>query len=389
MIRATATWLVLAVAAVSLVDWAEAADAPGPATRPAAPPGEGGGTGGVVRIPSGDGRAQIVRLALSPDGKRLAVVRRVGVGTARDYWALSMYSLPDAKELPPLIGRAGPGEKDEDPASCEEVRFAPDGKVLLTIAEPHMRRILRVYDPVKRADVYKFESKFYGVTPCAFSPDSKFVLHGARNGPGGSFSMDLIDLATGKATRHFSPPMEELQYGQLDSLSFSPDGKRFAYSQGEWLSVWDVESGKETYRLKCATKEYTYVIALAFTPDSKELHLTEQGGVVWWLDLASGKRSPRIGHGVPNTVDPPMAFSADGRHLLVAEPGRIVLRDADSGEEVSAIKHGPTPRSIAFPETLRDGKVVVDVEGRRDGHVAVVTLPPAPDRPARDRAERD
>ena len=130
--------------------------------------------------------------------------------------------------------------------------------------------------------------------------------------------------------------------------AFSPDGRRLATASGafrgprpeqkDWISVWDLETGRERLHL-----EVPFANNLTFSPDGRRLAGRvydapggeEMGEVRIW-DAATGGvvLTRKFAHGRVGT----MAYNADGTSLAVAvdavgEAGVIKVLDADTGRE--------------------------------------------------------
>jgi WD40 repeat protein len=85
--------------------------------------------------------------------------------------------------------------------------------------------------------------RFFGYyTAAAFSPDGKWVL--SAGGPEGD--IQLWEVARGQPLRTF---VGRGMPGRIDSLAFSPDGKR-AVAGGEYMAqIWDVKRGQDIHSL--------------------------------------------------------------------------------------------------------------------------------------------
>src|SRR5207245_9297667 len=79
-------------------------------------------------------------------------------------------------------------------------------------------------------------SSFTSLTAVAFSPDGK-TLAGVAGEEGGGEAL-LWDTRDGRTLRSLSPPI-----GELDSLTFSPDGRFVAGAGDNNARVWNAQTG--------------------------------------------------------------------------------------------------------------------------------------------------
>jgi WD40 repeat protein/serine/threonine protein kinase/tetratricopeptide (TPR) repeat protein len=185
--------------------------------------------------------------------------------------------------------------------------------------------------------------------PCAanvlFSPDSKIVLTGTRDGHSGDEGMRarIWDVATGQP---LSPPL--LHEDWILGADFSPDGKLVATSDGAGEArIWEVPTGK----LHAPPMRHKSIVqTLAFTPDGKNILTTSANrpdranragdGISQLWDVATGKPS------APPVKDPwfpnGSRLSPDGKTFVVirqAEP-TAQLFDTAKGQAIGpALKH--------------------------------------------------
>lgn len=102
--------------------------------------------------------------------------------------------------------------------------------------------------------------------------------------------------------------------GDVDSVAFSPDGKRLATaSNDQTAKVWDAESGKELLTLR---GHLDAVSGVTYSPDGKHLATTsdDQTAKVW--DAESGQELLTL-RGHSDRVSE-VVWSSDGKHLATA-----------------------------------------------------------------------
>jgi WD40 repeat protein len=305
------------------------------------------------------------RVALSPDGKRLACSCSGRFGAA-DKDLLQVWELPDerktietdakdllwfgwsAKGQPLAVFRrdgglllrelAGGQEKRLDYAKLvNSARQMPEwvwaysarGKAL---AAPGEGGVIHVWDAGTGKKRCALEAKGDFLYSPTLSPDGRTLA--ARSGKG----VRLWDIS-GKPLHIVAAAQEN-----IGALTFSPDGKTLAVvSCWEEAHFWDVATGKEIGRTD--GKRTFAEGAVVFSPDGKTLATVEiYSGTVHLWDVATGK----LRHALNGHARWPLgaAFSPDGRRLATgSSDGTIFLWDPATGRQLTQVRR---PRDWAL-----------------------------------------
>jgi DNA-binding beta-propeller fold protein YncE len=179
-------------------------------------------------------RAAVTSVAISPDGKQLAT------GGADN--SVLVWDLPTGRQLLRV-------QAHNKPVEC--VAFSPDGKLL---ASGGQDKTVRLFDTATGKELRQLEVE--AVRCVAFSPDGKLVAVA-----GGEKPVRLFDAATAKEARQFGG----LQ-GKVNHLAFSPDGTRLVTAGGDGTAiVWDLTRDEK--------------------PPAKDLKLTAKELDALWADL--------------------------------------------------------------------------------------------------------
>ncbi|MFO0881389.1 MAG: M56 family metallopeptidase [Gemmataceae bacterium] len=315
--------------------------------------------GGSPRKLLGTLAGQIWAVALSPDGKSLAVVS--GDADPNQDGALTLFDLPAGTERASLSEARG--------IRC--VAFSRDGKRLVT---GDFANRIQVRDPQTGAVRQTLEGHTAGVNAVALSPDGKRLL---------SASLDrtarLWDLDTGK-TLLTLPGHTDWVLG----AALSSDGKlALTVSKDGTGRVWDLPSGKLRHVLK---GHGTWIEGCAIAPDGKVVATFGHDNLTKLWDPASGKHLRDLsGHaGIVNRG----LFLADGRQLATCSHDRTVrFWDIETGALLSTLETRHEERIYGL-DLAADGKSFVtgswDRSARvwqRDGQEPELTLVPRRYRP--------
>jgi WD40 repeat protein len=344
-------------------------------------------------------------LALSADGKFLAVAG--GQSTA-------VYSAESGKQL------AGPPEGTG--TAVIAIRFAPDGKGLVVgsgdfaiqLWDIDRVKVLKSFgrfpkDPNNFNNGFDIFATFVGTI--GFSADGKYMAMGMGQG-----GVGVWDWATGKnikAYGAFDPNEDPNGGGDIipPTFAFAPRGNVMATTTGNGrIKLWDVTTGKElrSWSWQSGAPDMLPLIpgggpggirndagiaSLAFSPDGRTLagcgvynfNFGMPAAVIILWETSTGKERLRIrsgARGLGNNDDGgyeelfmmadqmalSMAFSPDGKTLMVGTFNGFHLIDANSGKDlVSFSGRSLVGRTATFS---RDGKLLFF--GRSDGMIRVI-----------------
>lgn len=184
------------------------------------------------------------RVYLSPDGKTLAAG---GPCLIR----MKVWDVATGKHLHDL-----PGEMEDGGSLFLAMVATPNNKTLVTT---HMSEGLNRWDLATGKLLHTFITDIE-VYAAAYSPDAKTVAIASQKSEEErqSFKLQLFDATTGV-------PGAECKTKELvESLCFSPDGKRLVSGHEASIKFWDVASGR---LLTESPVEERFVRCLAFSPD--------------------------------------------------------------------------------------------------------------------------
>jgi WD40 repeat protein len=270
---------------------------------------------GELSVPRTPGPGTVNCLALSPDGKRLAV----GTGDRSDMTTgtgeVQVWDLAGARLLHRLEPRGNP---------VLRLAWSPDGKLLagvelgdgLSVWDTEAGKLLHGV----AGGPYNLGSPLARTFGVAFSADGKAIVHDA-----GRARVSVVEARTGRLERAFG-----LLMGPAE-LSFHEDGKQILAAGGSPM-LWDRATGAEVQ----SSKERFPLFVLAH--DAPRHRLAGAG-----LDGVVQIREP-FAAGPPRMLEVPagrgrvqaLAFAADGKTLagaiaLVPE-SLVVLWDLETGK---------------------------------------------------------
>ncbi len=272
-----------------------------------------------------DHTASIWGIALSPDGKTIAV------GSGDIDGNIYIIDLNTSELMFKLSGHSGD-------VNC--LIFSPDGKTLASAS--YVDETIRLWD----ANIGEHKRTLTGHTGdilgLAFSPDGQTIASGSGDG-----TIRLWDASTDNQQIEF---IGHTDYAE--SVAFSPDGQTIAcgYSDG-YIRLWNVDTRKH---IKTFKESKDYVDSLTFTSDGKKL-VCEIGENIYLWNVHTDEH--KIIHFEHMSSIHSIALSPDGNTLAGgSEDKTIRLWDMPTGELKKTLKeHKQKVYSVTFSP---DGKTL-------------------------------
>jgi RNA polymerase sigma factor (sigma-70 family) len=280
--------------------------------------------------------ARSCQAALSRDGKIVAASRG---------GAVRLWETASGKTL----GQIQTGEK-----RLLQLAFAADGKSLLTLGPGQATAVWEVATGkcVRRSEGRPVPQWFaplglIGMHNAVVSPGLKYLAYCGQDNTGTSHWIHIRDLESGKELRRIS-----VGPGSM-AMTFCADDRTLAFENPEaGIVVVDVTTSQELRRLKSkgqsdSPTSMDSAMAMALSPDGKQLAVSWSSNTIELWDLASGKSTLPAGKVTGAQFDqhstnwwnllvrPALAFSPDGKRL-VCSLGRPTVRQfqADTGAEI-------------------------------------------------------
>jgi RNA polymerase sigma factor (sigma-70 family) len=307
-------------------------------------------------------------LAFSPDGKILAT-NSTEAGT--DQKTIFLWDVATAERV----------SQFKVPARAAFVlRFAPDGKTLLSSGKEPM---VRLWNTATGKQLFTETDHEGAITAMSFTPDGRSLVSGAVDG-----TLRVWDIAAARLRR----PLPSHRWG-VNVLAVAPDGKTVLSGGADGsLRLHDLDTGEQRRRFvidkplpELRQPEY-HVVSLALASDGRTAaswsatSMRERALFHVW-DLATGearvRRADPSGFGLQLfSPDAKLVLSCNGTNPGGAFPSEmicplgvsstVVLRDVATGRKILPL---PQPDSHAYVQAFApDGRTLVTATGtvRRD-----------------------
>ena len=250
-----------------------------------------------------DGKSKIIGSTLTPDGTFVAASARGVDGKSEllDAGAVAVWESATGRE----VFRAAT-------ARVTDVALTPDARLL---AAGHEDGHISVWSLPNREPLVTLKADRNTINCLAFSRDP--VCSSESQPPGGGWLLAagdqgggvvIWDLGMGVPRSICNGPKSS----EVFTLAFSPDRMTLASTGRGHVQLWDIASGRSLLSIGAGN----YVMALAFSPDGKQLAVGSVAAFgspdsveIWELEFGRGIRRLR---GVSRSVFRPI-FSPDGR----------------------------------------------------------------------------
>ncbi|MBB4710203.1 WD40 repeat protein [Streptomyces luteogriseus] len=271
-------------------------------------------------------------LALSPDGKTLAVTVFGFRASKSDQSEVQLWDVGKGRRIATLKGHTG---------QVTSLAFSPDGATLTTGASD---ATVRLWDVRGRRPVATLTGHSGTVFALAFSPDGRTLASGGQDR-----TVRLWDVRERTAVTVLNG-----HTGFVDALAFSPDSAMLASgSQDAAVRLWDMRAGRPraTIVRPAGTEPRTVVSEpeAVYSPDGKVLAVGDDYGGVRLYDVRARHMLGRL-TGVDGSVSS-VGFSPDGRLIAASsyDSPTVLLWDVRSRRRLATLDdHSRPVYSVLF-----------------------------------------
>ena len=304
------------------------------------------------RLPPAPGKKPVTAIAVSPDGKHLAIAR---------YDTVEVFAKNGGGD--PISGdplyRLG-----DHAGKINDLRFTPDsGKLLVAGGTPGKGGEIVLWDVTKGEKLKTFTGHHDTVYVAVVSEDENTLASGSYD-----HQIILWDFHTGEILHTLSG-----HNGPIFDLAFSPDAKNLVSASGDTtVKVWHVPSGQ---RVDTRSEPLKEQYSVTFSPDGSQFAAGGADNRIRVWELVSREKlkinpilHARFGHEGAITR---LRYSADGKSLISAALDHS-LKVWDMPQLIQRVVYENQPDAI---EALAVDSVGGHfVAGRMDGSLGVYPL---------------
>ena len=247
---------------------------------------------------------QVRAVAFSPDGKLLAAAG----GTPSQFGEVKLYNVSDGKEVLSIRGHRD---------NIFALAFSPDGKTLATCSYDKM---IKLWDVASGKEIKNLKDHTDAVFAVAFSPDGKRLASAAADR-----TVKLWDVASGERVYTLSDALDA-----VNTIAFHPSGKFLAGAGADRIiHIWEL-GDKDGKRIRSLISHEDAINVIAYSPDGKTIISTGADKAIK-LWNAADLSELKVFEWQPDWVLA-LAFSPDGKQLVVGRyDGSVVSYDLKTG----------------------------------------------------------
>ncbi|MEW6235875.1 MAG: protein kinase [Candidatus Omnitrophota bacterium] len=305
--------------------------------------------------------APVLYMAFSPDGKQIA--------TGSMFKIVKVWNAETGQEITSL---------EKYSASIITIVFSQDGERIATEYEDHAKKIWNTRTGQEIISIKGLPNLISSIDLMAFTPDSKhFVTVSYNKSPKlfldglgeSSDEVKIWDTRTGQEVISLSGLS-----GMVNSVVFSPDGKRIITKDVDGSQVWDIETGQTIIdsQSQSLTGKFSFSSAV-FSPSGA--HIVTTGWDSGWGENSKKDLSKVWDAKTGQELfifegNMPAAYSPDGKKIATGAINKTAkVWDAKTGKELITLRgHSGPVASLAFSP---DGRRIVTGGGMGDGTVKV------------------
>ena len=214
-----------------------------------------------------------------------------------------------------------------------------DGKTLLTGSDDETARL---WDIQSGQELHLFKGHTREVKSVALSPDSNLALTGSLDG-----TVRLWNTETGQQVGIKKMKKE------VPSVAFSPDGKKYAASNGDTARVWETSSGK---LLKEFTEDFSRILTVTFSAYGNFLFLGLMNGEIQRKRIDDLSSPPLTLQGHTHAISS-ISANQDGKIILSGSWDKTArLWDSKTGDLLQTLK---APEPVEYIALSQDGNSIL------------------------------
>ncbi len=288
------------------------------------------------------GGADLQQIAISPDGRRLAIARRMSLEQSRTREVrVTIRDLSTLSEQNTILG-----ELPEESSECSGIAWSPDGQEIAvgwhreldhwagSTPVEHRSGVLCLDALTGKLKKSLLESVFLPAQKLDYTPEGNYLV--TLHGVGGYNGRELrvYERETGEKLQVLKTH-QKIPFHHPIPWAFSPQGDILATTATNEIGKIDVlQIPSLTKIAELPGGRESNLTALRFRPDGRNFWGYFGGNNYGSIDSSTGKSSPRLSaqgiHATGGVFD--VAFSPDGRTAALATSTSIALVQLSSGE---------------------------------------------------------